>query len=209
VLFPEFVKKPGSPDVPSDHGDDIGKGCLGLVVPGGRTDANGGCPENLQGHEHYQREQSEQNRGGSLYGQVRLLSLRFNTEMGSELFKGNLHIPSQDEPMDDLLGTGFQGCGEESLCSWLTLGATCTGKDPVDLNRILSGSVPQGGTGYELQGDLDSVIPHGFHGRPLSGRIFGPLSQRELPLALLWLRSSFAGNWSRRRIIKGGIQSQT
>ena len=65
-------------------------------------------------HEAHQRKQGEQRGRGPGDGPVRPLPLGFDPQMPSGFFKGDFHIPAQDEPGDDRLGGQVQVGTEHS-----------------------------------------------------------------------------------------------
>jgi len=79
------------------------------VIPGRGADRQGSCLDDLKSHEHHQGKEREDRWGGFLYCRIGPLPLGLKAQMGSELLEGDLHIPSHDEPVKDLLGSGLRG----------------------------------------------------------------------------------------------------
>jgi hypothetical protein len=62
-----------------------------------------------------EREQAQQRRGGAHDREAGPLTLRFDTEMGTNFLKGNLQLPTRDEPLQDVDGSRIEIGTEEGL----------------------------------------------------------------------------------------------
>ena len=96
------------PDLAAHGGNGIAEGAVTLWVPGG----GGGNQRCVDGEvmrpESNQREQAEQCWGGPQNRQIGPLTLSFDTEMGTNFLKGNLQLPTRDEPLEDIDGGGVE-----------------------------------------------------------------------------------------------------
>src|SRR5208282_6417890 len=103
------------PDLAAHGRNGIAEGAVSLWVPGG-----GGGNQRCFGcevmrPESNQREQAERRRGRAHDRQIGPLTLSFDAEMGTDLLKGNLQLPTRDEPLEDIDGGGVEIGAEEGL----------------------------------------------------------------------------------------------
>ena len=103
------------PDFAAHGGNGIAECAVSLWVPGsGRGNQRRvGCE--VMRPESNQREQAEQRRGCAHNRQIGPLTLSFDTEMGTDLLKGHLQLPTRDEPLEDIDGDGDEIGAEEGL----------------------------------------------------------------------------------------------
>src|ERR1700694_3724905 len=100
------------PDLSTD-GDGIAEGAVRLWVPSGSGGSERRVGSEVMGPEGDQREQAKQRRGGAQDGEVGPLALSFDAEMGAGVLEGDLKLPTGDEPLEDIDGSGVEIGGEE------------------------------------------------------------------------------------------------
>ena len=107
--------------------------------------------------------EAQQSRRGAGNGQVRPLALGLHAQVGPHLLKGDLQLPAQDKPFQDLgrvrrrVGAE-QGLGVEDALR-------VADQHPAQEYRRLAGAVPDRGLGGEFHGAGGAVVPvHGHAG---------------------------------------------
>ena len=94
------------------------------------------------------REEAQQDGSGAGDGQVGPLALGFNAQMGSSFLEGDLQLPTQDKPFQDLGRVSRRVGGQQSLGIEGTFGVS--DQHPADGHRRFARAVPDGGLGSEL-----------------------------------------------------------
>jgi len=89
-----------------------------------------------------QREQSQENRCGSPYRQIRALPLGLEPEMPLCLLEGHFQLPAHHKPKDDLLWISFKVGTEEGLS--FELSSRVSEKDPAHRHGEQARAVPHG-----------------------------------------------------------------
>src|SRR5262245_16999265 len=92
-----------TPQMVADERQGIHEGWLGFVVPGGSTTRERRpSAEEVIGEERHEGEQTEECWGGAGNCSVGPLPLRLDPKMSADLAEGDLELPAQREPADDL-----------------------------------------------------------------------------------------------------------
>src|SRR5271165_274595 len=155
------------PDLAAHGGNGIAEGTVSLGVPGsGRGNQRCfGCE--VMRPESNQREQAEQCWGGAHNRQIGPLTLSFDAEMGTNFLKGNLQLPTRDEPLEDIDGSGIKIGAEESL--WRYFVERIAHQQPADGHRGQTPTVPDSRAGGDLNNTVGAAIPD-LGSRPLGTR---------------------------------------
>src|SRR5271165_712549 len=148
------------PDLAAHGGNGIAEGTVSLGVPGsGRGNQRCfGCE--VMRPESNQREQAEQCWGGAHNRQIGPLTLSFDAEMGTNFLKGNLQLPTRDEPLEDIDGSGIKIGAEESL--WRYFVERIAHQQPADGHRGQTPTVPDSRAGGDLNNTVGAAIPEGY-----------------------------------------------
>ena len=155
------------------------------------------------GDEDHDAEEAEESRGGALDGPVRPLTLGFEAEASAQFFKGDLNIPTQTEPDDDLLG-GSLSIGAEEGGRFEAVFKTAD-QDPAQRHRVLAWGVPQRYPRDEFDLVLFTIQDH-LELMPDRLRVYQLLREFGLAVTFLGLRAAFTlGLWA-GKVKQTGIQ---
>ena len=103
------------PDFAAHRRNGIAECAVSLWVPGSGCGEQRRVGREVMCPESNQREQAEQRWGGAHDRQIGPLALSFDAEMGSDVLKGNLQLPTRDELLEDIDGGGVEIGAEEGL----------------------------------------------------------------------------------------------
>jgi hypothetical protein len=109
------------------------------------------------GHPRHNREEREQRGRCTRNGTLGPLALGLHTEVGSDLFKGDLHLPALDKPAQNGLRCGLRIGTQKGLGLELAFGITY--QDPVDGHGRFTRVVPRRGPGTDLDRTLHATVP--------------------------------------------------
>src|SRR5215204_1789471 len=91
-----------APELPADRCEGIGEGRVLLAIPSRNAGLQAHTVVEAHGEQRHDREQPKQARRGAGDRLVRPLALGLNAEVVAYLAEGDLHLPTLDEPADDL-----------------------------------------------------------------------------------------------------------
>ena len=86
--------------------------------------------------------------------------MRFDAEMGTNFLKGNLQLPTRDEPLENIDGSSIKIGAEESL-RW-QLAERIAHQQPPDGHRGQTRTVPDSRAGGDLNNTIGAAIPEGY-----------------------------------------------
>src|SRR5262249_57359610 len=98
-------------------------------------------------------------RRGARNGALGPLALRLDAEMSAHFPEGDLELPAQREPADDLQRIGSEVSAQHGLGGELP--QRVTDEDPANGNGRQTGVVPHRGAGEELNRPVALAIPAG------------------------------------------------
>ena len=182
-------KKAGGPQLQTNEGQRVRKSWQGFGIPSSLTNRKGLLTQQLMSENGDERKEAQEGRGGTQNGQIRPLTLRLYTQMGTNLMKGHFDRPTHDKPLQDLnrvsvlIGTQYGLGGKTAL--WIT------NEHPTDGNGGNASMVPQGGACRHLDGSSDASIPGNGAGLPDGVGIGQAFGEGGLTLALAAGRPRF------------------
>src|SRR5260221_6342734 len=112
-----------------------------------------------------QRKESEQCRGGTQDGKVGPLPLRLHAQMSADLMKSDFHLPSQNKPLQDGLGTSLLIGAQKRLGIELSL--RISNEHPTDRDRWQSVVIPDSGFARQFDRTCGPAIPSHGDARPV------------------------------------------
>src|SRR4051812_28131324 len=128
-----------------------------LAVPAVGPNSRAGLMMELASQQGHNREQSEQTWSGASHGMVRPLPLRLHTQMGASLLEGNLDLPAQNEPADDLDRIALRVGAQQGLRREAAEGIAQ--QHPAEGNDRSSAMTPHGRGRAKLHHAISFAIP--------------------------------------------------
>src|SRR5580658_3179811 len=195
------------PDLAAHGGNGIAECAVSLWVPGSGRGKQRGVGGEVMRPESNQREQAEQRRGGAHNRQIGPLTLSFDAEMGTDLLKCDLQLPTRDEPLEDVDGSRIEAGAEEDLRRQFA--DRIAHEQPSNGHNGRAAAIPNGGTGGDLDDTIAAAVPKSDRvALPNRAGIVQHLGQRGQALALD-RRSSAArsSGWCGR--IEIGVEAQS
>ena len=155
------------------------------------------------GKERNQREQAKECWGGAQNGQGRPLALRLNAQVRSRFFQGDLQLPTQHEPLDDLRRGGGQCGAAQSLRG--ELAQRITEQDPAQGDDGQAGVIPDSCATHQFDRALEVAIAGHGDRLPRCGRVVAAVRQAGLASTFLARRTALAWLPFRRRVVERRI----
>ena len=140
-------------------------------------------------------------------GEIRPLALCLHTQMGSYLVEGDLQLPAQYKPFQDLGRVRRRVGTEQGLSGEGALGVS--DQHPANEDGGLAGAVPDRRLGSEFHGAGDAVVPGHLGAGPSYIRLLKENFQRRPPRALQWRATVLARLTGWRWRIESGVQTQS
>ena len=128
-------------------------------------------------------------------------------QMGSYLVEGDLQLPAQYKPFQDLGRVRRRVGTEQGLSGEGALGVS--DQHPANEDGGLAGAVPDRRLGSEFHGAGDAVVPGHLGAGPSYIRLLKENFQRRPPRALQWRATVLARLTGWRWRIQGGVQTQS
>ena len=140
-------------------------------------------------------------------GEIGPLALCLHTQMGSYLVEGDLQLPAQYKPFQDLGRVRRRVGTEQGLSGEGALGVS--DQHPANEDGGLAGAVPDRRLGGEFHGAGDAVVPGHRGAGPSYIRLLKENFQRRPPRALQWRATVLARLTGWRWRIESGVQTQS
>ena len=151
-------------------------------------------------------EESHQDWRSTSDGLIRPLALGLHAQMRPHLLEGDLQLPAQHKPFQDLRRIRRRIGAEQGLGSEFALGVP--NQDPTQGYRRLARAVPDRRLRGESQRAGSAVVPGCRHGGPGHGGQVQECLQRWQPPAFQRRPTVLTGLTGWGRFIKGGVQAQ-